>query len=85
MSCTIKHRQGKFHRNKTCYNISNAEDKPNSKLLIQNDSYSVFTKKQTTWINSAIRNVKKEITNSGVISSLISGYRNTKVFIDVCK
>ena len=85
ISCTIKYRQGKFRRNKTCYNIHGVEDKLCPKCFIENNTFNAFTKKQTIWINSAIRNVKKEIKSNGINPSLISGYENTKVFIDICK
>ena len=84
MACAIKNQKGMFQRNKTCYKIEDLEYIPDSKLSFTNSTFSVFTEKHRSLINSAIRNVSNQMVNSGYSCSSISDYVDTKVYIDIC-
>ena len=85
MACAIKNQKGMFQRNKTCYKIEDLEYIPDSKLSFTNSTFSVFTEKHRSLINSVIKNVSNQMANSGYSFSPISEYVDTKVYIDICK
>ena len=85
IACTIKYRKGMFQRKKTCYEIEDLEYIPDSKISFTNSTLSIFTEKHRSLIDSAIRNVSNQMTNSGYSCSPISDYEDTKVYIDICK
>ena len=85
LACTIKYRKGMFQRNKICYELEDLEYIPDTKLSFTKSTFSVFTEKHRSLINSAIRNVSNQMANSGYSCSPISEYVDTKVYIDICK
>ena len=85
LACTIKYRKGMFQRNRTCYKLEDLEYIPDTKLSFTKSTFSVFTEKHRSLINSAIRNVSNQMANSGYSYSPVSDYEDTKVYIDICK
>ena len=93
IACTIKYKQDTFGRKDICRVIPDnwrnlVGELENTveveELIVEGNKYSVFTKKHTAWINSAIRNVEKEMKKSNYNVPLISSYKNTQIYVDIC-
>ena len=88
IECTIKHSEGKFHRNQTCImkkvgdrgneDYSTSDEKNND---ITND---IFTNEHKLVINMAIDTVNEALVKRGFNPLPIDDYKNTKIKLKIC-
>ena len=92
LNCVSKRNQGIVDRKKSscekCHFNTNSKTYIASKKIScgPNETYTIniYNKKHYIWINSAIRNIKKELEKRGLESSYISNYETKSWLIYVC-
>ena len=77
LNCTIKHSKGSFRQKEKC--IKKEESKPKC-----NEYVNIYSKKNTIWINSKIRTVRRKVKKIGLDTSYMKSYENTIVKLKYC-
>ena len=90
LNCVLRHKEDVF-KQETAFldkNILHANPQhfraSNSCIGKEIHTFDMYTNMHVVWINSAIRNVKQELTKGGFDSSNLSKYENTNLRINIC-
>ena len=90
LNCVLTHKEDIFKQETAFLNKNIPDTRPQnfrvSNPCIQNElhTFEMYTRKHVVWINSAIRNVKRELKKKGFDSSHLSNYENSNLKINIC-
>ena len=92
LGCILKYDNHPFQTNDTCLPKGHLDITSkhvnsyltNCKTSREKCQFHIYTKKHIIWINSAIRNVQREIRDHGIDASLMSNYKDKNISLSIC-
>ena len=92
LGCILKHNVKPFQTNDTCLPKGLLDIKSkhvnsyptNCATSREKCKFHIYTKKHIIWINSAIRNVQREIRKHGIDPSLLSNNTKKNISLSIC-